>query len=93
VAHTAVLSIGISNAKTVVHAEAGRALRWVVALWDTVVETLAEESASRAVHGMVDVQVDANKVAMMIPWVVELNNVGFSEHLGSTRILEDLKIK
>jgi hypothetical protein len=88
VAHAAVLSIGICDTEAVVQAEARRTLRWVVALRNTVIQTLAKERANRAVHRVVQVQVNADQVAVVVPWIVELNNLGLSEHLSSTRILK-----
>ena len=80
----------VDDAFAVVFAVVGRAHWRVIALGHTVVDLLAEVGADGALHGLVDIDVGADQVALSVPRVGELGTLGLSQNLFRARVLESL---
>lgn len=92
-AHTAELFLLVHQAFGLVLAKAARTHWRVVALADTVAVVVVEVGALGTWHTVKDVDVRANDVALIVPWVAELGDVAVTQVLFSARIGPDFQAK
>ena len=92
-AYTAKLFLLVHQAFSLVLAKVAWAHWWVVALADTVTIIVVEVGALGTWHAVEDVDVRADDVALIVPWVAELGDVAVSQVLFSAWIGPDFRIK